>query len=104
MSPIHKLYFGVVHKIILQRKLRWMQANFLDLTLMELLDDEMASIFEAFDVPVQVWVPQTVKGVIGRVNHMALPVSMRRLDSPLQRLKDQLAEKELELAAVDIQF
>ncbi|KAH0773665.1 hypothetical protein KY290_010802 [Solanum tuberosum] len=135
MSPLHKLYCDVVHKIILQRKQRSMLANFLDLTLMELLDTEvlidlpsliishmhrvlnqnknrhalpygfwMASIFEAFDVPVQVWVSQTVKDVVGRVNHMALPISMRRLDSPLQRLKDQLAEKEHELPVVNTQF
>ncbi|KAH0765471.1 hypothetical protein KY290_001432 [Solanum tuberosum] len=60
----------------------------------------MASIFESFDVPVQVWVSQTVKDVVGRVNHMTLPISMRRLNSPLQRLKYQPAEKEDELAAM----
>ncbi|WMV58621.1 hypothetical protein MTR67_052006 [Solanum verrucosum] len=90
MSPLHKLYCDVVHKIILQRKQCWMQANFLDITLMELLDTKvlidlpsliishmhrvlnqdknghalpygfwMASIFEAFNIPVQVWVSQT---------------------------------------------
>uniref|UniRef100_M1BEE9 Uncharacterized protein n=2 Tax=Solanum tuberosum TaxID=4113 RepID=M1BEE9_SOLTU len=131
MSPLHKLYFDVVHKIILQRKQRRTHANFLHLTLMELLDTEvpinlpsliinhmhrvlnqdknghafpygfwMASIFESFDVPVQVWVSQTVKDVVGRVNHMTLPISMRRLNSPLQRLKYQPAEKEDELAAM----
>ncbi|WMV09255.1 hypothetical protein MTR67_002640 [Solanum verrucosum] len=80
-SQPHQLYFDVVHKIILQRKQRRMQANFLDLTLMELLDTEMASIFEAFDMPVYVWVSQTVKDVVGWVNHMALPVTIRRLVS-----------------------
>ncbi|KAG5600532.1 hypothetical protein H5410_031902 [Solanum commersonii] len=38
MSMLHKLYFDVVHKIILPRKQRRTKANFLDLTLMELLD------------------------------------------------------------------
>ncbi|KAH0730128.1 hypothetical protein KY289_001316 [Solanum tuberosum] len=60
----------------------------------------MASIFEAFDVPVHVWVSQTVKDVVGRVNHMAFHVTIRRLDSPLQRLKNQLAEKEHELVVM----
>ncbi|WMV09938.1 hypothetical protein MTR67_003323 [Solanum verrucosum] len=131
MSLLHKLYFDVVHKIILQRKQRRTHAKFLHLTLMELLDIEvlinlpfliinhmqrvlnqnknghalpygfwMASIFEAFDVPIQLWVSQTVKDVVGRVNHMALPISMRRLNSPLQRLKCQPAEKEDKLAAM----
>ncbi|KAH0661790.1 hypothetical protein KY284_026721 [Solanum tuberosum] len=60
----------------------------------------MASIFEAFDMPVQVWDSQTVKDVVGRVNRMALHVSMRRLDTPLQRLQHQLAEKENELVTM----
>ncbi|WMV33536.1 hypothetical protein MTR67_026921 [Solanum verrucosum] len=60
----------------------------------------MASIFEAFDVPIQVWDSQSVKDVVGRVNRMALHVSMRRLDTPLQRLQHQLAEKENELASM----
>ncbi|KAK4734042.1 hypothetical protein R3W88_008303 [Solanum pinnatisectum] len=103
MSLLHQLCFDVVHKIILQRKQRHTNANFLDLTIMELQDTEapinlpsliikhmhrvhnqdknghalpygfcMASIFEAFDVPVQVWHSQTVKDVVGQVNHMTL--------------------------------
>ncbi|WMV38145.1 hypothetical protein MTR67_031530 [Solanum verrucosum] len=40
MSPLHQLYFDVVHKIILQRKQRRTKANFHDLNLMELLDTE----------------------------------------------------------------
>ncbi|KAH0648266.1 hypothetical protein KY285_033514 [Solanum tuberosum] len=56
-------------------------ANFLDLTVMELLDIEdknghaipygfwMASIFKAFDVPVQVWVAQTVKDMLADKEH-----------------------------------
>ncbi|KAH0634465.1 hypothetical protein KY290_037877 [Solanum tuberosum] len=132
MSMLHKLYFDVVHKIILPRKQRRTKANFLDLTLMELLDSEvpinlptliikhmhmvlhqdenghvlpygfwMAPIFETFNVPVQVWHSQTFKDVVGRVNHVALPVSMRNPDNLLQRLKNQLAAKEDELLALE---
>ncbi|KAH0650447.1 hypothetical protein KY284_030359 [Solanum tuberosum] len=131
ISLVQQLYFNVVHKIIIQRKLRRTQANFLDLTIMELLDTEvlidlpsliiknmhmvlnqekhghaflygfwMASIFEAFDMPVQVWHSQIVKDVVGQVNHMALPASMRHLDTPLQRLQNQLAERENELVVM----
>ncbi|KAH0650452.1 hypothetical protein KY284_030364 [Solanum tuberosum] len=41
ISPLHQLYFDVVHKIIFQRKQRRTEANFLDLTLKELLDTEV---------------------------------------------------------------
>ncbi|KAK4737275.1 hypothetical protein R3W88_000972 [Solanum pinnatisectum] len=37
MHPLHKLLFDVVHKIILPRKQKRTEANYLDLTLMELL-------------------------------------------------------------------
>ncbi|KAH0750773.1 hypothetical protein KY290_030005 [Solanum tuberosum] len=100
MSPMYQLYFDVVHNIILHRKQRRTVLN----------QDKnghalpcgfwMASIFEAFDMPVQVWDSQTVKDVVGRVNRMALHVSMRRLDTPLQRLQHQLAEKENELVTM----
>ncbi|KAK4718204.1 hypothetical protein R3W88_016542 [Solanum pinnatisectum] len=60
----------------------------------------MASVFEAFNVPVHVWGSQTVKDVVGSVNRMALHISMRRLDTPLQRLQRQLAEKENELVTM----
>ncbi|WMV51132.1 hypothetical protein MTR67_044517 [Solanum verrucosum] len=55
---------------------------------------------QAFDVPVQVWHSQTVKDVVGQVNHMALLTFMRRLDTPLQHLKNQFAEKENELTGM----
>ncbi|WMV38135.1 hypothetical protein MTR67_031520 [Solanum verrucosum] len=60
----------------------------------------MAFIFEAFDVPVQVWSSQIVKDVVGQVNHMAFPASVRRPDTPLQHLQNQLVERENELAAM----
>ncbi|KAH0784238.1 hypothetical protein KY290_003836 [Solanum tuberosum] len=37
MLPLHQLLFDVVHKIVLPRKQKRMEANYLDLTLMELL-------------------------------------------------------------------
>ncbi|KAG5571289.1 hypothetical protein H5410_061055 [Solanum commersonii] len=41
MSMLYKLYFDIDHKIILPRKQHRTKANFLDLTLMELLDFEV---------------------------------------------------------------
>lgn len=41
MSPLHQLYFDVVNKIVLPRKERCTEENFLDLTFMELLDTEV---------------------------------------------------------------
>ncbi|KAM3268455.1 hypothetical protein P3S67_031396 [Capsicum chacoense] len=41
ISPLHQLYFDVVHKMILSRKERKTVASLLDLTLMELLDTEV---------------------------------------------------------------
>lgn len=38
---LHKLYFEVVHKIITPRKERRTEANYLELSLMELLDTEV---------------------------------------------------------------
>ncbi|KAH0653015.1 hypothetical protein KY289_030693 [Solanum tuberosum] len=82
MSPLHQLFFDDKNGHALPHGF-W-----------------MASIFEAFDVPLQVWHSQTVKDVVGQVNHMDLPASMRRLDIPLQCLQNQLDEKENELDAM----
>ncbi|WMV38139.1 hypothetical protein MTR67_031524 [Solanum verrucosum] len=49
----------------------------------------------------EVWYAQTVKDVVGRVDHTALPVSMRSPDNPLQRLTNQLATKEDQLLAME---
>lgn len=38
MSLIHQLYFDMVHKMIIPRKEKRTEANYLDLTLIELLD------------------------------------------------------------------
>lgn len=41
MSPLHQFYFDVVHKVIVPRKETHSEENFLDFTLMELLDTEV---------------------------------------------------------------
>ncbi|KAF3654906.1 hypothetical protein FXO37_16246 [Capsicum annuum] len=41
----------------------------------------LTSIFEDFGISVQVWTSQTIKDIIGHVNHMMLPVSMRSADN-----------------------
>ena len=48
----------------------------------------MVPIFEAFHVPVQVWFAQIVKDLLGNVNYMVLPVSIRNPDNPFLRLKN----------------
>ena len=40
ISPLYQFYFDLVHKMILPRQERRIVANFLDLTLMELLDSQ----------------------------------------------------------------
>ncbi|KAM3222339.1 hypothetical protein P3L10_021609 [Capsicum annuum] len=133
MSPLHQLYFDVVHKMILLKKERRTIATFLDLTLMELLDTEvqidlpclilkhvqrvllkevsghalpyqffLTPIFEDFDIFVQVWTSQTTKDIIGHVNHMMLPISMRSADNLMQRLRNSLAEKQAEVDAAQV--
>lgn len=44
MSPVHQLYFDVVPKMILLRKERSTEENFLDLSPMEILDTNVPSI------------------------------------------------------------
>lgn len=41
MSPIHKLYFDVVHKILIPQNKHRTKSNFLDLILMELFDTKV---------------------------------------------------------------
>lgn len=45
----------------------------------------------------KVWSSQTTKDIIGSVYHMMLPISMRSVDNPMQRLKNALASKNVEL-------
>lgn len=132
MSPLHKFYFNVVHKIILPCKKYLYDDKNLDLNLVEILGSEvpidlpflivkhmhmvlhqddnghalpygfwMTPIFVSFDVPVQVWFAQTIKDVVGKVNYMALPVSLRNPDNTFPRLKNKLADKEDQLLAME---
>lgn len=57
----------------------------------------LTPIFEDFGVSVQMWSSQTTKDIIGHVNHMMLPVSMKSADNPMQRLRNSLAEKQAEV-------
>ncbi|KAM3216090.1 hypothetical protein P3L10_025530 [Capsicum annuum] len=65
--------------MILPRKERRIVAIFLDITLMELLDTESS---------------QTTNDIIGPVNHIMLPISMRSADNSMQRLRNTLAKKQ----------
>lgn len=62
----------------------------------------IAPVFEEYSVLVQVWSLQTTKDVIGIVNYVALPASMRRADNPLQRLRNTLTDKIVKLEVVCI--
>ncbi|KAM3249812.1 hypothetical protein P3L10_011582 [Capsicum annuum] len=135
MYSLHQLYFDIVHKIITPRKDRRNVANFLDLTLMELLDTKVQidlprliiqhmqkvllkdvnghvipyklwldPIFKDFFMPVQVWSLQTTKDVIGTVNHMELPISIRSAYNPMQQLRNALATKTAELEDVQAEL
>ncbi|WMV38148.1 hypothetical protein MTR67_031533 [Solanum verrucosum] len=109
MSPLHQLYFDVVYKIILQRKQHRMKANFLDLTLMELLDTEVP-----IDQPTLI-IKHMRKVLYQDENGHALPYGFWMApifeafdvpvqvnpDNPLQRLKNQLASKEDQLLAME---
>ncbi|KAH0688871.1 hypothetical protein KY289_016229 [Solanum tuberosum] len=57
MRPLHKLLFDIVHKIILPRKHKRTEANYLDLTLMELLISQ-----------VQINLPQLILSHIHRIS------------------------------------
>lgn len=123
MSPLHQLYFNVVLKLILPKKEKCTEVNFLDLTLMEILDTQVKidlskliikhmqrtlikdvvehslpyefwldPVFEDYLVPVHVWLLQTTKNVIGKVEHMALYVAVMSADIPLQCSRNALTE------------
>lgn len=53
----------------------------------------LALIFEDYSVLIKFWFLQTVKDIIGCLNHTALPVLMRQADISIQRLQNNLADK-----------
>uniref|UniRef100_M1E0E4 Uncharacterized protein n=2 Tax=Solanum tuberosum TaxID=4113 RepID=M1E0E4_SOLTU len=133
MLPLHKPLFDVVHKIILPRKQKHTEANYLDLTLMELLisqvqinlpklilchinricvDDStehglgygfwLGDIFEYFQVPIEEWQEQTIKDVLGVVDHVVIPTTSRGADAPMQRLRASLTAKNEEITTLQV--
>ncbi|KAK4708678.1 hypothetical protein R3W88_029603 [Solanum pinnatisectum] len=104
MSPLHRLLFDVLHKIILPRQKKRTEANYLDLTLMELLLSKgilltchrygfwLGKIFEYLNILVKVWEEQTTKDVLGTVNHAVIPAPRRA----------QLTMKDEEIAALKV--
>lgn len=126
MSPIYRLYFDVVRKILIPRKECRSETSYLNLILMELLDSEipinlssliikhmqwvliqdtnghalphgfrLASILEAYSIPMQVCAMQITKDVLGTINHVALPISMQCVDIAVRCLEVALAAKNL---------
>lgn len=45
----------------------------------------------------QVWFLQMTKDILGCLNHTALPASIRHADTPMQRLRNDMADKVVEL-------
>ncbi|KAH0752264.1 hypothetical protein KY285_005412 [Solanum tuberosum] len=133
MLPLHRLLFDVVHKIVLPRKQKRTEANYLDLTLMELLLSKiqinlpalilshihglcvfdkkerglaygfwLGMVFEHFRVPVKEWQIQTIKDVLGVVNHETIPATKRGANAPMQRLRASLTAKTEEINALQV--
>ncbi|KAG5616783.1 hypothetical protein H5410_016607 [Solanum commersonii] len=122
MQPLHKLLFYVVHKIILPRREKRTKANYLDLTIMELLLARhpinlpqlmcklqglgygfwLGELFKSLGVPIQEWQEQTTKDVIGDPNQAVVPTLKRGANGPLQRLRSHLADKEKEIEALRV--
>ncbi|KAH0720796.1 hypothetical protein KY290_005780 [Solanum tuberosum] len=133
MLPLHRLLFDVVHKIVLLRKQKRTEANYLDLTLMELLLSKiqinlpalilthihglcvfdkkerglkygfwLGMVFEHFGVPVGEWQIQTIKDVLGVVDHETIPATKRGANAPMQRLRASLTAKSEEVTALQV--
>ncbi|KAG5590667.1 hypothetical protein H5410_041181 [Solanum commersonii] len=124
MLPLHRLLFDVMHKIVLPRKQKRTEENYLDLTLRELLLSKiqinlpsmilshihglcvfdkkerglaygfwLGMVFEHFCVPVREWQIQTIKDVLGVVNHETIPATKKGANAPMQRLSASLTVK-----------
>ncbi|KAK4730136.1 hypothetical protein R3W88_023124 [Solanum pinnatisectum] len=115
MLPLHKLIFYVLHKIILPRSQKRTEANYLDLTLMELLISKVQInlhqlvlshihriLFKYFRIQVKDWQEQTTKNVLGEVDHVVIPATSRGANAPVQRLKALLTTKNDEIAALKV--
>ncbi|KAH0723184.1 hypothetical protein KY285_005772 [Solanum tuberosum] len=81
MLPLHRLLFDVVHKIVLPR----MQKR------TENVDWRMGS-----------GLIQTIKDVLGVVNHETIPATKRGANAPMQRLRASLTTKNEEITALQV--
>ncbi|KAK4718254.1 hypothetical protein R3W88_016592 [Solanum pinnatisectum] len=121
MLPLHKLLFDVVHKIILPRKQKQTEANYLDLTLMELLISQVLinlpqlicshinriCVDDSTDhgLGYGFWLGdifEYFQDVLGEVDHAAIPMTSRGENAPMQRLRASLTAKNEEIAALQV--
>ncbi|KAF3627650.1 hypothetical protein FXO38_28653 [Capsicum annuum] len=62
-----------------------------------ILKKEMSPLHQLY---FDVWSLQTTKNILRRLNHNALPISMRQADTPMQRLRNELVDALSELDEV----
>ncbi|KAG5576200.1 hypothetical protein H5410_056334 [Solanum commersonii] len=110
MLPLHMLLVDVVHKIILPRKQKGTEVNYLDFTLMELLISQVQINLPQLILShihricvqdnkdhghgsVKKWQVQTTTNVLGEVDHAAIPATSRGENSPIQCLRTSLTAK-----------
>ncbi|KAH0672865.1 hypothetical protein KY290_025104 [Solanum tuberosum] len=60
----------------------------------------LGMVFEHFGVPVREWQIQTIKDVLGVVDHETIPATMRGENAPMQRLRASLTSKNEEITAL----
>ncbi|KAH0721614.1 hypothetical protein KY289_005941 [Solanum tuberosum] len=62
----------------------------------------LGMVFEHFRVPVKEWQIQTIKDVLGVVNHETIPATKRGANAPMQRLRASLTAKTEEINALQV--
>ncbi|KAH0685483.1 hypothetical protein KY290_016961 [Solanum tuberosum] len=114
MRPLHKLLFDIVHKIILPRKHKRTEANYLDLTLMELLISQMTTtmglgmgsgwerFLSSFKFRLKSGKCKVQKMFLGEVDHVVIPATSRGANAPMQHLRALLTVKGEEIAALKV--
>ncbi|KAG5603807.1 hypothetical protein H5410_025299, partial [Solanum commersonii] len=60
----------------------------------------LGMVFEHFGVPVGEWHIQTIKDVLGVVDHETIPATKREANAPMQRLRASLTAKNEEIIAL----
>ncbi|KAH0658497.1 hypothetical protein KY289_027245 [Solanum tuberosum] len=106
--PLHRLLFDVVHKIVLPRKQKRTEANYLDLTPMELL-------LSKIQINLPTLILSHIHGLcvfdkkecglaygfwLGVVNHETISATKRGANAPMQRLRASLTAKNKEITAL----